>query len=66
MRRRCNVLILLSLIFRPAALCWWTRKNNNSNNYTTIKITNEFRNLSVTLLRPQQESAEASAGMHMP
>jgi len=26
MRRRCNHLILLSLIFRPAALCWLSQK----------------------------------------
>jgi len=33
MKRRCNHLILLSLIFRPAALCWWAPKNNNNNIY---------------------------------
>jgi len=26
MRRSCNHLILFSLIFRPAALCWWAPK----------------------------------------
>ena len=26
MRRRCNHLIFFSLIFRPAALCWWAPK----------------------------------------
>ena len=26
MRRRCNHLTLLSLIFKPAALCWWAQK----------------------------------------
>ena len=36
MRRRCNHLILLSLIFRPAALCWWAQNNNNNNNVSLL------------------------------